>query len=344
MEAKNVVATWISVDQEDQASWFPQVGRISSSDPRVHNVYWRCVATYFATAYKLFKDKYRLVLYTPAYLPEPQVGALLAQWNVEVRVCAMAHMPPPGYFEGWRNQFYILDIIKDLADRNDGAAAIVLDSDCVFTGSLETLFELVQREDALTYDVGEDEGTLINGLTRVQMGELFSVYGYPHVPEPGGVPRYYGGEFFAASALGLQRLATAMTPVWQKSLELFEAGKPKFNEEAHFLSFLYYRLSIKAGTAAAFGKRFWTGFRHRTGQAGDQLKLIWHVPAEKKYGLATIYRDLLQPDSWFWVLPPDKGWLRKMRSLLGVPRPSLVKMFQEIASKVLVKAKLRQEI
>ena len=109
-----IIGTWLLLDSAEEASYYPATGFQSSDNPQVHRIYWRCVACYFASAFRMFGDAYRLVLYTTATELPREVEKVLSGCGVEVERVALAHLPPPGYLHAWRNQFYILDVIRHI--------------------------------------------------------------------------------------------------------------------------------------------------------------------------------------------------------------------------------------
>ena len=117
----------------------------------------------------------------------------------------------------------------------------------------------------------------------------------------------------------MRQLAEAARPVWAEMLRRHAAGRPRFNEEAHLLSYLYHRLGIESGTANAFIDRIYTSLKDGKTVAPRHLDLmLWHLPNEKRYGLRRLFPDVLDRDSWFWTAPPDR-WRRRLGRTLGVP-------------------------
>ena len=52
-------------------------------------------------------------------------------------------------------------------------------------------------------------------------------------------------------------------------------------------------------------KRIWTVlFRKHTAAPEDYALTLWHVPAEKRYGIPWLFEAVRDPASPFWTLPP----------------------------------------
>ena len=217
-----IVGTWLLLDSADEASYYPATGFQSSDNPEVHRIYWRCVACYFASAFRMFGNIYRLVLYTTATKLPPEVEAVLAMCGVEVERVALAHLPPAGYLQAWRNQFYILDVIRHIR-RTKPVDALILDSDCVFVSKLDSLFARLRKEGALTYNVHYPPQTPVNGLSRLEMRDLFVELLGEDLTE---IPAYYGGEIFAATASQLARIDDQVDSLWAECLRRAAQGLP----------------------------------------------------------------------------------------------------------------------
>lgn len=326
---KPIVATWILLDSADEASYYPQTGVKSSASTRVHEIYWRCVACFFATAFRITGNACRFVLYTSGRTLAPlDVHSILAEAAVEIEYVPLTYLPPQNYLTMWRNQFYILDIIRHLVTDGQVTDCLVLDSDCLFVSGLSPVFERLRTEEVLTYSLELPLTEDINGLTRLQMRDLFGELFGRRLEEP---PEYFGGEIFAANARGLRRLNEEIDLLWEQCMRRAAAGQLKLNEEAHFLSYLYLKLGYGTGTANDFIRRIWTQRRYRDGVPGDLNLPIWHVPAEKRFGFRALYATVLDRNSWFWRLPANETWRLRLAQLMGIPRPNQMKRVRDLS-------------
>ena len=100
---------------------------------------------------------------------------------------------------------------------------------------------------------------------------------------------YYGGEFIGVTAEIADKLTDEFTFLWNENYRRYEQKKTKLNEEAHFLSFLYYRLGVHNDRANQYIRRMWTAMKCDTIQQGDFKLPIWHLPAEKKFGFDKMF-------------------------------------------------------
>lgn len=149
---------------------------------------------------------------------------------------------PKGYYGSWNNQFYEFSILKFLAENLErNYHFLLLDSDCVFTRSVDPLFRELESSPfpAFAYGLEYGEEHEINGLTRKGMKAVFSELEV----ETEGLPLYCGGEIFLAKGAFIQDLCAEFEELWEDLLIRHQQGRPKFNEEAHVLSFYYYKFN-----------------------------------------------------------------------------------------------------
>jgi hypothetical protein len=332
---KTVIGTWLHAETKETESRYPQVGGASST-PAFQDIYWRCVMLFFASSVRHNPQAAHRLFTTVAQVPDVgafSTGGFLKRLGVEVVQVPFTYLPPPGYYGAWRNQFYILDIIRYLdANGADDEQYVILDSDCVFTGSVDRLSRQISLNGLLALDLDLPLDEDINGLTQRDMKRIFEEIGQPC---PAEAAKYYGGEFFAATAEVIHQLAPEVNPLWETCLARFAAGKPKFNEEAHFLSFLYAKLGYGGASANPYVGRIWTGLKFRTTSPKDFDLIIWHIPAEKKHGIKRLFPQVIRPNSRFWTVPPGAEFARFIAGYMGIPKSSLIKKSRDVFDTVL---------
>jgi len=313
-----LIATWIYLDSADESSVYPQVGK-QSHLPAFQMIYWQCVAVFFEYSVR-YNPSARHVLFsnqTAEQLPR-QNGfdwpEHLKRLGVELVTLPLSWQTPPGYFGSWRNQFYIFDILKFFEKQvyDDDTPLLVFDSDCIVTRPLDGLFDAVRTQGLMVLPILHAPDDNINGITRKDMRTLYTSL---NGKDPGGDPVYYGGEVFAATPPAVRRINALMPSIWQTMMQHHSAGRPKFNEEAHFLSYCYEQIG-KFASLEPFIRRIWTSTRYTDVQATDLQLPIWHLPSEKKGGIAILFRWLRQGKA----LPTD---LNKLGGILGIPRRTM---------------------
>ena len=332
------ITTWFYAERPGAESVYPQVGGRSSST-WFQAVYWRCVVCFFGASARVNPDaRHRLYTNVDA-VPDVDgfdTAAFLARLGVETVVLPYASEPPAGYYGAWANQFYVLDVVRHLAETLPGpdAVGLVLDSDCVFTRPAGPLVAAARRHGALTLDanVGPDEEQ--NGLTPRQMGRIYAELDGGGAAAGGAVPTYVGGELVAGTRETLAAVADAADGLWPEMLRRHAAGLPKFNEEAHLLSYVYHRLGIPVGTADPFVDRIYTWFTGSTVRPGHEDLMVWHLPNEKRLGLRRLFDAVGDGRSWFWAGTPDEAWRRRLGATLGVPGRTPAKWARDLVQAV----------
>lgn len=317
---KPYICTWIYCEQPGEESHYPQVGGKSSS-LSFQAVYWRCVVVYFASSLKNNPDAHH-VLFTNID-KAPNIGTFsvtdfLTQNSIEMVTLPFTYQTPPGYFGEWRNQFYMFDILKYLAHiQEDERQYLILDSDCVWVKSASRILTELNRHPVLTYEPEQPFEEVINGLNRLDMKLLYEELNQQSVPR---LPLYFGGEWFAASVMEIRKIYGEFETLWPILLERFAKQQPKFNEEAHALSYIYHKLDYPERTANPFFKRVWTS-PYLYDACSRDLKLdVWHVLSEKRYGIKRLFEQVKDPNSLFWRVPAGEPFLRYAAQHLGIPR------------------------
>ncbi|MBL7804856.1 MAG: hypothetical protein JNL02_14040 [Saprospiraceae bacterium] len=291
----NCIATWIYLDSPEESSEYPQVGQQSHLE-KFQLTYWKCVAVFYALSTRL-NPGCKHVLFSNKRLDEfPEIQGFdlkkqLYDARVEVVTLPLTWQTPPGYFGKWRNQFYIFDVLKffEIHYHNDTDAFVVLDSDCIVNRPLDGLFSALQENPLMALTMPYDLSHNINGVTRKDMRSIFA--DLDKGVDPGHDPVYYGGEIFAATLPIVRRINKMVPAVWENMQSRFRQNLPKLNEEAHFLSYCYYKIG-KLGALEPFIKRIWTAPHHNNVEQADILLPIWHLPSEKTGGLSLLFESL----------------------------------------------------
>lgn len=253
---------------------------------------------------------------------------------------ANGHETPPGYYGKWQNQFYVLDVARTVLEQTpaDGDVVLVLDSDCVITGRIDE--EVVGEEGlaSLVIPTAADEEE--NGVSPRAMGALARTF--PDSAWSGSsdaTAPYLGGEVLAARADVLRRILDRGEELFPWALRRRQEGLPSLNEEAHLLSLAVHTLGLQWTDASVFIDRLWTQpWKFRTVRPGSERLSIWHLPAEKKTGIARLDRAVHDQSGWFWQAAPDV-WLHRAGQLTSVPRYPLRKYVRDLRD--LVHARLR---
>lgn len=321
----NHICTWLCADEKGEESIFPQTGQKSSSQSH-QNIYWRCLILFFATSRRFNKKEKHLLFTNVKHLPEvdgKKISRLLKDLQVEIIYTDFKYKTPKGYFEMFQNQFYEFSILEYIVQNNKNPEDnyLILDSDCIFLRSATELFADANETGFLSFEDDCTTELVIHGLSRKDMKLLYEELLKEKVNE---IPGYHLGEFFLASVKNINTIFSGFLELWPELLRRSELGLPKFNEEAQTLSYLYYRNGFKASPKKTLLKRIWTNpVFYRNVEPTDADVAIWHLPAEKQFGLADLYEILINTQNNYGFNLSNKDYISVVQKTLGIPHLSI---------------------
>jgi len=312
-------STWMYEETHAEGGLYAQVGGSTASDNR-KLIYWRCVIVFFALAQHHFRNRsdIKLCLFTNArHLPVVNgmdCERYLQSLGVEIIRLEYRWRPnfPSRY---WYNQFYIFDILNNVLTRADQDDYVIIsDSDCLVVEDLDPMFEVLFRDGYLTMDqIADDPDENVNGITRRNAASLYGLLGGHERP---AIAPYYGGEFFGLSVRYIARFLQISRHAFELNNRRAVAGLSHLTEEAHLMSFAMVQMGLTKANADLFIRRIWSHWRLNTRRASDMKLLIWHLPAEKIYGIASVAKLLARRERRLRSkFPPSKA---KLASTLGV--------------------------
>lgn len=317
----NYICTWFCADEKGEESLFPQTGQLSSSQKH-QNIYWRCILVFFITS-KLFNKKEKHVLFTNVkQLPvvdKRDVAAILKELNVEVIHTDFKYKTPKGYYGSFQNQFYEFSILEYIAANhaNDNDRYLILDSDCIFIKPADALFKAASPKGFISFEDEVKPDYVINGLSRNHLKILYEELLGTTLDE---TPSYHLGEFLLSSVANIRKFYSDFEQLWPALLKRHAAGKRKFNEEAHTLSFLYFRNGFRAHPNNTFMRRVWTNpLFYREVRPTDVNLTIWHLPAEKTFGIYRLYDHFMNHVPNYGLEMRHDTYIKLVQKELGVP-------------------------
>ena len=318
---QDIISTLLVIDPPEDASVFPQVG-LDSSKRAFQDVYWRCVAVFFASSARQNPGARHVLFTTAEGVPTVQgidLAALFDRLGVEVAYLPITHRLGRDRVTAWNNVFYILDVIAHL-DRIGGFdRAVVMDSDCLWVRPAESLLTDVGRRGVLSMSIAYSHDEKLNGASRRDLVRAAQFLGGHDLTY---VPNFSGGELFAATRAGVKNVQRVVSGLWER-LAAASPGEVAVYTEEHLLSLAYEILDVPTGSADPHIRRMWTALRlnNVTAEDVDSGRCAWHLPMEKKTGFADLFALVHVRNSWFWSLPPED--LRvKLAEVMGIPRRS----------------------
>jgi hypothetical protein len=336
MNASTLFATGFVVDAPDQGTTFPSSGG-NSGNPKVQAIYWRCIVALFASA-RIANPAQRLALFCnvrPPVLDGADLAKVLEGYGVELRLVPLTARLPQGRTAAWGNVLYFFDILTALEGEPDEMRFALVDSDVLVTAAIDPLWALLDAADFAGYVVNTGEDEPVNGLTRREMAAVASgLTGRDFAPLS-----HFGGELFVTSIGTWKRNRALFGAILDQATSGNGPAAGVLTEE-HIFSIVFALLDGPAADARGIIKRIWTSPRHSTAAPGDENLPIWHLPAEKRYGLADCYHWLAARG--FPTDIPAEGFRQTAMRLCAVPRKSADKWLRDGLRQVAAKLGLRQ--
>lgn len=289
----NYFVSWFYVEPADDDNFAPSVGARSGS-AEVQAIYWRCIYNLYQTALLTNRDVVDKWIFLTNLKELPTVDGVnlntyFAENQIEVANVELTRKTPKDWSGAWRNQFYVFDVLDYLKEREGNL--VILDTDCVITGSLAGLYQDIEKNGvaALTIDYPVEKN--VNGCSVKEMREIYAECFGGSKPED---LVYSGGEICAISSTRIPELFQNFDEIWKVNYKRYEDGKVKLTDEAHSLSCIYYHMGCQNNLGGNYVKRMWTDLKCDTVVPQDASLPIWHLPAEKKFALQTLFYALLK--------------------------------------------------
>lgn len=323
MTLPTLLATGFVVDAPHQGTKFPSAGG-NSANPEVQAVYWRCLTALFASA-RITNPGQRLALFsnsTPPIVDGIDISAVLEKYEVELRQVQLTARLPEERTKSWGNVLYFFDILTSLKDEAEDLRFALIDSDVLVTASLAPLWKLLDQADFAGYTVSTAVDEPINGLTRRELTAIAQHFaGRRLSPLP-----HFGGELFATTMRSWREHRAVFDTILEQATSGTGPASGVLTEE-HVFSLAFALLEPPPADAQGIIKRIWTSPRFNTVAAGDELLPLWHLPAEKRYGLRDVFNWLVRHD--FPTNLPTGSFQTMAKRYCGVPRKSLLKWMRD---------------
>lgn len=316
----NHICSWLCADEAGSESLFPQTGKKSSSKEH-QDIYWRCLIVFFITSRRFNKDEKHVLFTNVKQLPsvdDRNIESIFNELNVEVVFTDFKYKTPQGYYGMFQNQFYEFSILEHISTHNKNAKDqyLILDSDCIFLKPVKDLFDAAKPNGFISFEDNVLPDYVINGLSRNDLKNLYEELLNEPLSE---IPSYHLGEFLLSSVQNIQLFYKDFTTLWLQLMERNAQGLKKFNEEAHTLSYLYFKNGFRASKENIFMKRIWTNpLFYRNVEASDTELYIWHLPSEKTFGLMQLYEYFISRSNYALSISAA-NYTALVQENLGIP-------------------------
>jgi len=324
------IVTGMCCDEEGQESKYPQGSDAKSSSEKFQLVYWRCAVVYFASSVRNNPEAQHILFTNADRIPNIESFNTVEFFNkigVKVVQIPFTYRPPIEYYPAFRSTFFKFDIIQYLKNHSESNdLCIALDSDCVWVNSADRIIADIEKHGLTTYDLYEPDDKKISGLTRQEMQKIYEELGYK-VDEP---PKYFGAEFIVGNGKHIKILSDEVDSIWETCLQRFAAGETKFNTEEQMLSYIYNKLGYARSSGNAYFNRVWTSPIYYTANEADLKMDVWHLPAEKGYGIKRLFTQVANPTSDFWNVPVGELFLKYVAGYMGIPKRNISKTVLDV--------------
>lgn len=324
------IVTGMCCDEEGQESKYPQGSDAKSSSEKFQLVYWRCAVVYFASSVRNNPEAQHILFTNTDRIPNIESFNTVEFFNkigVKVVQIPFTYQPPIEYYPAFRSTFFKFDIIQYLKNHSElNDLCIALDSDCVWVNSADRIIADIEKHGLTTYDLYEPDDKKISGLTRQEMQKIYEELGYK-VDEP---PKYFGAEFIVGNGKHIKILSDEVDSIWETCLQRFVAGETKFNTEEQMLSYIYNKLGYARSSGNAYFNRVWTSPIYYTANEADLKMDVWHLPAEKGYGIKRLFTQVANPNSDFWNVPVGELFLKYVAGYMGIPKRNISKTVLDV--------------
>jgi hypothetical protein len=282
--------------------------------------YWDAMTVTFASI-RRWNPEYELRLVSNQPAPE-YTRALFEQLGVTTTIVPFDHRPPPGYAAMFAASLYLVDALQIAAEDE---TTVFIDPDVLCIRPLAPLVAAAGTTvGAILLATSQDED--INGLTLRASGRLHEQLGLAR-----GDPRHYGGELYVVPGPLAKRLRALVEEAFVFSLQQHAAGAERFTTEEHL--FNYALRVLGAADLSALAQRVWTAHRYRTVSGREAELALWHLPAEKDRGFATLRRLLEDPSTWFWTAPASV-FAHRAGEVFGLHHRRPVRWTKDVAAQV----------
>lgn len=220
----NYIISWFFSENKDDEGYYPQVGGKASSE-NFKKIYWKCILDFYYSS--TINNECNYIFFTNVTdIPEMLDGINIKQFfyenNIEVINIDLTNKTPQNWFNAWRNQFYIFDILNYISlNLKENDNVIILDSDCLIMKDLDNIFKEIDENKCIAYDIGYPSDYEVNGITRKDMRNIYiNIYN-----ENIDNIYYYGGEFIGLKVSVIKELLEEYKNLWNKNYELYKKNE-----------------------------------------------------------------------------------------------------------------------
>lgn len=220
------------------------------------------------------------------------------------------YVMPPSFI--WRFAFYKLNVLKFLLEKTEYDNILLLDTDTYHAKSLEWFWKECEANCLHMYSTRHSLNHDVRAMYINDFRKIATSIGC----NGSFMFDQWGGEFVGCNRFVLQKLVCILDSIYDSYKSINFNISHQSGDEL-FLSIA--SLIIPTKDAGAYIERFWTQrfYLSSTKWYYDPVA-IWHIPAEKKYGMLALYNYYMKHGRF-----PN---VRKSAYILNLPRSRRISM------------------
>ncbi|WP_410501909.1 hypothetical protein RIF24_14185 [Exiguobacterium acetylicum] len=258
-----------------------------SSSSNFQNIYWESMIVMFSSVAKTNPDAKKILFINKVSSNKRHIE-LLKKLSVEIVEIEYLSKPPKNHWKAWQSTFFILDALNYLKDKvQKDDFVYFLDLDCLVLKDFRDINRVLKKDKILNYVINYADSDVVHENLVIDMKKSYATA----LNIESEKFNYHGGEIYGVYGNEmLNKLYLELKISWEKSLN---EKKINFNTEEYLFNYVFMKNNWSFGNANNFVKRIWTdSSSFRNVEDSDMNLTIWHVPAEKNYGLRKIYKYL----------------------------------------------------
>jgi hypothetical protein len=250
------------------------------------SIYWRTIAVLCASIRRSSVSDLDIIVCTNEP-PSSEISFKLNELDVSLISPGFSFRAPEGMAPLFSGAFYLFDCMTYCCQnfsRDD--IFMFVDPDCLVMKGFDVIREYCDQWPLIGYELDIDKDQSVNGCSRSDLLAFLNTMEDNHHVQP---PTYFGGEFFVAAGEALRDICSLVEGVWKINKVNFQSGRTSLKTEEHVLSAALALSPDRVGTGNVIIKRMWTRPSFRNVASADRALLIWHLPAEKRYGFQQLF-------------------------------------------------------
>lgn len=250
-----------------------------NDDRKQLDFYYENICVSFASIRNIHTDL-PLVLFTTVDVPMPY-QEILQQLAVEIRIIPQVFLVEPGFSDNYLGSLFILDCIME-----QSIDTMYIDPDVICISNAYSI--QANAQNIIVYNTFEKQECK-NGIATIQK------FMYESLLSQEEIKSYYGGEFYFIPKSSLAEIQKRLGVLWRTNIQAFKSVRTYLQTEEHILTLALHDMPNLELTNSV--QRLWTTRSYRQINWDFRNMIFLHLPAEKDFGLSSIYKIIFRNPS-----------------------------------------------